>query len=129
MALIGLCTEDFPRPGAATPADPASGDALVDAAVHHIWNHGHRVLDVPTLAATVGVCRRTLETRFLRARGCSILEEINRTRLERAEELLANTILPVADVAGLSGFGSTEAMRKTFLQHRGIRPSDIRRGR
>jgi transcriptional regulator GlxA family with amidase domain len=61
-------------------------------------------------------------------RGCTILAEINRVRLERAEELLANTRLAVAEVVGLSGFGSAEAMRKTFFKHRGIRPSDVRRG-
>ena len=126
LALVSLCA-DGPGRTRSTPIDQSNtGDAQVDEALHYIWNHGHRVLDVRLLAESVGVSRRTLETRFQRARGGTILEEINRARLERAEELLANTRLPVADVVGLSGFGSAEAMRQTFLKHRGIRPTDIR---
>ncbi len=126
LAVLALCDESAGPARAQTTSRPDTGDALVDSAVLYIWNHSHRVLDVPVLAERMGVSRRTLETRFQRALGATILQEINRVRLERAEELLANTQVPVSDVVGLSGFGSAEAMRKTFLKQRGMRPSDVR---
>lgn len=126
LALFGLCAA-VPEPVASGSSTAGiTGDSLVDEVIRHIWNHSHRVLDVPMLATMTGVSRRTLETRFHHHRGGSVLEEINRARLERAVELLANTSLRMADIVSLSGFGSAEAMRKTFWKFRGSKPSDVR---
>jgi len=126
LALITLCPCESRSPVADLGEKSSTGDALVDRTLWYIWNHSHRVLDVPHLVQDIGVSRRTLENRFRQIRGRTILEEINRVRVERAIELLENTLLPISEVVHLSGFGSEEAMRKTFLKYKGEAPSFVR---
>jgi len=126
IALISLCNVGVDSPVTDREKQRSTGDEHVDRALWYIWNHSHRVLDIPHLVEYVGISRRNLETRFRQIRSRTILDEINRVRVERASELLENTRLSIADVARLSGFGSEEAMRKTFQKYRAHSPSRIR---
>ncbi|WP_338285562.1 AraC family transcriptional regulator [Luteolibacter sp. LG18] len=113
------------------PEDPkepetTTGDALVDAAVQHIWNFSHGMLDVPGVVAAVGAGRRTLERRFLAAKGHSLLEEIQHCRFTRAAWLLVETDLPVKVIVGRAGFGSHEQMRLVFRKRTGVSPEAYR---
>jgi len=65
--------------------------------------HHFRVRDIIEQAA---LSRRALEIHFQKALGRSICEELQRTRLTLAKQLLLETDLPVAKVADASGFSS-----------------------
>ena len=90
------------------------GDVLVADALRFIMDHTRQAIGVPDVVAEVGVSRRSLERRFFRAIGNSILGEITRCRLERAQRLLRETNLPVYRVATESGFGSVKAFNRAF---------------
>ena len=77
--------------------------------------------------SATGCSRRLGELRFREATGRSVLEEIQRVRIERAVELLEHTDNSIARVAALCGYGSTESLRKVFAAHHGCSPAEWRR--
>ena len=82
-----------------------------------------------TLAIVAGhahMSPRTLERRFRTEAGESLQAWVSRQRVERARALLEQTDLTITDVAHTAGFGSTQAMRRHFLQHTGASPRDYR---
>jgi AraC-like DNA-binding protein len=103
-----------------------STDAVA-IAVTYIQNHFHRSLYVEEIAKHVGLSRWHLQRLFLKQRGYSLVEEINRTRLRRAKELLAGTDLPTAEVARLCGFERREYFSVVFSRHVGESPALYRR--
>jgi transcriptional regulator GlxA family with amidase domain len=101
-------------------------DVLVAEALRFIMDHARQAIRVPDLVAEAGVSRRSLERRFSRATGNSILSEITRCRLERAQRLLRETNLPVYRVAAESGFGSVKASSRAFQLMEACSPAAFR---
>ena len=97
----------------------AQDDPLVVAALRFIRDHAGQSIGVPEVVGELGVCRRTMERRFTRATGRSILAEITRCRLDRAKRLLMETDLPAHRVSTSSGFPSTKTFNRTFLRLEG----------
>jgi len=101
-------------------------DVLVADALRFIMDRAGQAIGVADVVAEVGVSRRCLERRFSRATGGSILGEITRCRLQRAQRLLRETNLPVYRVATESGFGSIKAFRRAFRLAETCSPSAFR---
>jgi AraC-like DNA-binding protein len=104
----------------------ATRDAVAAKAMALIWTRGHRTISVEEIAKSVGVTRRTLERRFRKSVGHTIVEEIIRSRLNRAKRLLQETSMSVKVVSQLSGFQSPERMRVAFVRHEGLPPIRFR---
>jgi AraC-like DNA-binding protein len=102
-------------------------DSLVTAALHVIWNHGHRRISVAEIARSIGSNRRTLERRFFACRGRTLLCELTQCRLHRAKRLLSETHLPIKRVAHSAGFSSVVRLCKVFKQEADLTPGDYRR--
>lgn len=75
----------------------------------------------------VGCARSTLEWRFRAALGRTIFSEIRRVRIERAEQLVRETSLPLKQVAGRSGLRSVQHMTTLFRKWVGETPAKLRR--
>jgi LacI family transcriptional regulator len=105
----------------------AHEDSVVAKALRFIRDHGRRNLSVDNVTEEVGVSRRTLERRFFRATGRTVLAEITRCRLERAKQLLLETDLPSHKVAAEAGFGSLKSFHRTFSHKEGRTPMNFRR--
>lgn len=88
-------------------------------------NAGARI-QVSDVLRAVPVSRSWLERRFQELLGRSPAEEIRRVRLERTKRLLAETDLPVPEVAIASGFGSSEYLAYAFKQATGLTPREFR---
>ena len=69
---------------------------------------------VNDVAKIAGISRRLLEMRFRRLLGCSIYEEVQRLRIERVIQLMANRELRLADVAREAGFSSAAKLSAAF---------------
>jgi AraC family transcriptional regulator len=54
---------------------------------------------------------------------------VERRRLERASQLLADTTRPITDVAVETGFGTQSRLTTVFKRHTGFTPAAFRRGR
>src|SRR5205085_1684887 len=82
---------------------------------------------VEALAQRLGVSdrhvRRIFETHF----GVSPLQYLQTRRLLTAKQLLADTDLPVTEIALASGFASVRRFNAAFAAHYGLSPSQLRR--
>lgn len=105
----------------------AQEDPVVVLALQTIRNCARRPIAVRQVVEKCGVSRRTLERRFYKAVGRSILSEITRCHLEQAKLLLTETTLPLSKVAALAGFGSLKTFRRIFRQRVGTTSALFRR--
>jgi LacI family transcriptional regulator len=96
-------------------------------AVAFIRVHAATPIQVSDVLRAVSVSRSWLERRFQEALGRSPAEEIRRVRLERTKQLLADTDMPVPQVAAASGFGSREYLAYAFKQATGLTPREFRK--
>ena len=74
----------------------------------------------------VSISRRTLELRFRRAFGRTPAEVVRQIRLDVAKNLLANTDLPITEVATLSGYAKAARLNDAFNRFVGATPSQFR---
>ena len=88
---------------------------------------GDEAPSVESLARRLGVSdrhvRRIFEARF----GVSPLQYLQTRRLLTAKQLLADTDLPVTQVALVSGFASVRRFNAAFAQHYNLSPTQLRR--
>ncbi|MDR1282374.1 MAG: substrate-binding domain-containing protein [Opitutaceae bacterium] len=103
-------------------------DPAVSKAVRLIRENRGR-LRVAELVRAAGVSRTGLQARFKKALGCSMLEEIHRVKLARAQEMLVTTNQKISAIAEQSGLGSPHRISMLFRTKLGQTPSAFRRER
>ncbi len=101
-------------------------DEAVARAVRFIRGEATGNPYVGDVAKAAGVSRSSLQGRFRAALGRTVLEEIQRVRVGRAQALLANTDLKMAVVAERCGFSNSQRFSVVFRQVAGVAPSDYR---
>jgi AraC-like DNA-binding protein len=110
-----------PQPAESLADDsPIVEDRMVAKAIHFIWNQSHRPMQVEDVVAQVPLTRRSLERRFRRVLGRTILDEIMRCRLERVKRMLEETEVPIKRIAAIAGFTSAEHLSKVFRRLEGV---------
>jgi transcriptional regulator GlxA family with amidase domain len=92
-----------------------------------IDEHPDADLSVPALAAAAHLSPRQFSRAFTAETGVPPGRYVDRVRLETARRLLEETADGVAEVARAAGYGTAEAMRRTFIQSLGMAPADYRR--
>jgi LacI family transcriptional regulator len=111
----------------------ACDDPLVSRAATIIRARAHLGLDVAGLLDLVPASRRSLETRFKRATGRTLHEEIITVRVARSKRLLEATDLTMESVAEGSGFGCLQRFHEAFRSLEGRSPgawrTDHRQGK
>lgn len=100
----------------------ASEDPLVSKAATIIRARARLGLDVTALLDLLPASRRSLETRFKRATGRTLHEEIITVRVAWAKRLLGAGDLTMEAVAGGSGFGSLQRFHEAFRLLEGTSP-------
>ena len=85
-----------------------------------------RPFNVADLVASLGVSRRTLETRFRAATGRSLNDEITELRIRRAKTMLAKSALSQSAIAAACGFCDASHLNVIFRRHCGAPPSAFR---
>jgi AraC family transcriptional regulator len=79
------------------------------------------------LAQSVGVHPVTLARAFRLAFGCTVGEYVRSLRIERAAHQLAQTDLPLAEIALGAGFADQSHFSNLFRRHMGLSPFKFRR--
>jgi len=105
----------------------AMPDRALVKALSYIRANVAREIQVNDVAREAGVSRRVLERRFAEQLGRTPAEEIRRLHFERAKELLAETDLPIPDVAEAAGFGSPEYLAYLFRENMKVTPLQYRK--
>jgi AraC-like DNA-binding protein len=104
----------------------ALDDPQMAAIMRYIHEHACDPMQVNDLLSIVPLSRRSMERRFFQVRGRSPHEEIRRLQLQRATRLLAQTHLPLKQVAQASGFKSAIMMIRVFRKELGMTPGEHR---
>ena len=106
----------------------SSGDFghVVARARDFIHRHACEGIGVPDVVAQVGVSRRLLEKRIREATGGSVLDMIQKVRLENVCRLLVNTTLSISDVTTNSGYEPTSNLSHLFRRTYGMSMRDYR---
>ena len=105
----------------------AIDDADVARAVRFIRQNFRSGINVADVLREVPLSRRILESRFRRTLGRTMHQEITRLRMAHVKRLLADTDLPLTEVAQSSGFEHVEYLSVAFKRETGSTPRDFRR--
>lgn len=87
---------------------------------------GAEAPSVELLAARLGVSDRHLRRIFEAQLGVSPMQYLQTRRLLTAKQLLADTDLPITQIALVSGFASVRRFNAAFIQHYGLNPTQLR---
>ncbi len=117
-----------PRDGLQTGSTaPLSALSTVDALKQILIPHlDDRDLDAQRVADAIGVSKRTL-VRRLSAEGTSFRNELDRLRRRRAEALLGEGNLTIAEVGSEIGYPDAAVFSRAFRRWHGCSPSEYRR--
>ncbi|WP_211275911.1 GlxA family transcriptional regulator [Thalassospira mesophila] len=94
----------------------------------HVWmrKNLHLRLGVEDLAAQAHMSPRNFSRLYARETGTGPAHALEKMRLDAARNYLENTDSSVARIAALCGFGDDERMRRCFVKHLAVAPSDYR---
>lgn len=93
----------------------------------YIDTHPGDKLTLEDLAEKAGYSSFHLSRKFRKEMGISIIDYIQRSKLERAKYLLVNTDLSMDDISAELGFNSRTYFTEVFKKHTGETPTQYRR--
>lgn len=102
-------------------------DPDIAMALRFIETHAAEPINVDDIVDQLNVSRRIFEIRFRELVGRTPHQELRRARLVRAQRLLLETDLPIANIANAAGFCSPAHLAQTFRQDVGRTPTQYRR--
>jgi transcriptional regulator GlxA family with amidase domain len=108
-----------------SPQKRHEDDAVKKAQEYIETNYTERI-SVDDLAKEVGVSRRNLERRFRKATYNSIVEYVQRVRIEAAKQTLERERENVNEAMFKSGYSDSKAFRTTFKKLTGLSPMEYR---
>jgi AraC-like DNA-binding protein len=124
--LIALMLQEV----ACSPLGAAEGSAgadIAERAQEWIRAHFREAVSTTEVAAAVGCHPDHLGRVFRAARGCTVVDSIQRERLAAARRLLIESELPTHRVAHEAGFTDACYFRRVFRRHLGTSPLRFRR--
>jgi len=104
----------------------AIDDPIVAEAMHIIRQHACSGLNVEGLLDHLTISRATLERRFTKHLGRSPKDELQRLRLQKAQELLRETGYPLTRIAEMTGFRTAAHLSVAFKLQLGQSPGQFR---
>lgn len=102
-------------------------DAAVRRVEAFLEEHFLRSDAVPAAVAVSGQPERTIKRRFKAATGCSLIDYVQRQRIERAKQLLESDNIAVDEVAACAGYENAAFFRRLFKRSTGLNPGNYRR--
>ncbi len=111
---------------AAEKDETAKREKWLTAVLQYMENHLEEPLQVPDFAVVAGLSVSHFKSRFREALGAAPAEYFLTRRINRAQELLANTHSPVTRIAHDLGFGTSQSFATAFRRLTGRTPSQFR---
>ncbi|HEV7298451.1 MAG TPA: substrate-binding domain-containing protein [Tepidisphaeraceae bacterium] len=105
----------------------AVSDPDIIAAMRFIHENAEHQIDYDDVADAARLSRRTLQIRFKRVMGRTVMYEIEHARIERAKRMLAQTDLRAPDIARSSGFATALQMYRAFQRRLNTTPGEYRK--
>lgn len=101
-------------------------DQEVVTALMYIRENAGTPIDVEHVVRAVTISRSVLERRFQQYLGRTPKAEITRVRMAHAKQLLAQSDLPLSEIAHRCGFSHENNFSEAFLRESGLRPGAYR---
>ncbi|HEY0189182.1 MAG TPA: AraC family transcriptional regulator [Cellulomonas sp.] len=114
-----------PRGGTTTPADARR----IRAVLVHIDRHHADPLDLAGLSRLARMGPTKFKESFRSVSGTTPTRYVQQARMTRAEQLLRDDELSIAQVARAVGYGCASRFSALFRRHTGMLPSEYRRSR
>ena len=113
------------------PAPTDGADAREDQFVanlrHTLERHLDNVaLDTTLICQLMGMSRNALYRKVMALTGLSVIPYLRALRLQKAEALLLNSTLSVAEIADAVGFDNPRYFSRVFSEEKGVSPSHFR---
>lgn len=102
-------------------------DELVLEALSFIHRNSNHSLTIEGLCHQLHVNRNSLNSRFKKATGYSIIDYVIEHRIHLAKQALAFTTLSIDEIAASNGFHEQTYFTKLFKKRKGITPSQYRK--
>ena len=108
---------------------PASAPTLAEDLKARIADCYREPLSLPQLAASFSVSVSHLQHVFKAQTGTTVIEYINRTRIENAAQLLTDSTLRVGEIAARVGIPDDTYFSRLFKRYKGCAPLAYRQAR
>ena len=108
------------------PARVGSSNVAILDAVKVMESHVTDPVSLPDLAFAAGVSERQLNRLFRQKLGRSTMGYYRDLRLDKARNLLANSSLPLTEIAYVTGFANSSHFSRLFSEYFGKSPSSFR---
>lgn len=109
------------------PVPVSTQDARINMLLDYLRNNLNKVHGLDELSHYIMMSRRTFTRQFYKATGMSVGEWLLVERLQRSQELLESTSLPIDAVAEQVGFQSATSLRQHFKHRFDVTPSEWRK--
>ena len=109
------------------PVPISTQDTRINALLDYLRNHLNQSHSLDELAQYSKLSRRTFTRQFYKATGMSVGEWLTAERLQRSQELLESTSLPIDAIAIQAGFQSATSLRQHFRQRFDVTPGEWRK--
>lgn len=124
--LVRHYTSGSPCAATTAPSAPGLTDRQIKQVLGFIRTHLSEELSLEVLAQHIGFSPYHFARLLRRALGASPHQVVLRERIQRAQRLLAETSLPVARIAGESGFANQSHFTRVFKRSLGVTPRAYR---
>ncbi|UKJ07666.1 GlxA family transcriptional regulator [Solitalea lacus] len=101
-------------------------DDAIKKAQEFIEHNFHERITVDDLASMLAMGRRSLERRFKKATCNTVIEYIQRVKIEAAKKGFETSLKNINEVMYEVGYSDTKAFRSTFKKFTGLSPIDYR---
>lgn len=102
------------------------GDRVVIKAQEYIENHISEKISPEALAYELATSRRNFDRKFIKATGNTLMEYIQRARMELAKKALEETDRNVSEIMLNCGYNDEKAFREAFRKVVGLLPLDYK---
>lgn len=106
---------------------PQGGGCYIRKALFYLSEHFEQDITVSQIADETGLSSAYLQRLFKEQTGSTLVEHLNKLRIEKARILLETSRLPVVDVAISVGFHNRQHFTHTFMQLVGTSPARYRK--
>lgn len=96
----------------------------INTVIRYIDDHIHERIKVTELAQTVFLSPEYLSVKFHNAVGDTIPSYINRTKVEKAKELLTFSDMPLGEISEYLSFSSQSYFQNIFKKYSGVTPKE-----
>ncbi len=127
LLQLMLCEIADQRPIEFPQENAGGSEALAERTLACIRAYFHMPMTVTQLSKHLGYNADYLNRVFRQTYQRTLLEEINRTRVDNARHLLAHTSKNIAEITRDCGFSDVNYFSRLFKRHQGVTPIAFRR--